>query len=96
MEQLQLRCSKIFSNGGCEILVKSVAQSVPTYTISVFRLPHALCEDLRSMVTNFWWGGDGVERRLHLWSGDKLCRKKEDGGFGFRDITAFNKALVAK
>ena len=41
---------------GKEVLIKAVAQAILTYTISVFKLPDSLCEDLTSMIRNFWWG----------------------------------------
>ena len=39
-----------------EILIKIVAQSIPTYTMSVFQLPLKLCDELDTFVPNF--GGD--------------------------------------
>ena len=41
---------KLLVNVGKEILIKTVAQVVPTYTISVFKLPNILCEEMTSMV----------------------------------------------
>ena len=37
---------KLLAMGGREILIKAVAQAVPTYTVSCFQLPKGLCEDL--------------------------------------------------
>ena len=37
---------KLLSSAGREILIKAVAQAVPTYTMSVFLLPIALCDDM--------------------------------------------------
>ena len=45
---------KLLSKAGKEVLIKVVAQAIPTYTISVFKLPDSLCEDLTSMIRNFW------------------------------------------
>ena len=46
----------VLSRAGKEILIKAVAQSIPTYTISVFQLPMKLCDELNSMYARFWWG----------------------------------------
>ena len=42
-----------FLRQGKEILIKVVAQAIPTYTISCFKLPDTLCEELMSMIRNF-------------------------------------------
>jgi hypothetical protein len=40
---------KLLSNGGREVLLKAVVQSISTYTMSCFRLPDGLCKDLNQM-----------------------------------------------
>ena len=52
---------KLLSVGGREILIKAVAQAVPTYTMGCFLLPKGLCEDIEGMVWNFWWGQKNQE-----------------------------------
>ena len=39
---------------GKEILIKAVAQSIPTYTMSVFQLPLKLCDELDALCAKFW------------------------------------------
>lgn len=39
---LQGSKSKLFSRGGKEILIKSIAQAIPTYTMSYFHLPKCI------------------------------------------------------
>jgi len=46
---------KLLSMGRREILIKAIAQAIPTYTMSYFLLPQGLCDDIESMVRNFWW-----------------------------------------
>lgn len=58
--------SQLFSRGGKEILLKAIVQAIPTYAMSVFRLPKGLCEDLQRQITNYWWGSSNRSRGIHL------------------------------
>ena len=55
---------KMLSMGGKEILIKAIAQAVPTYTMSCFLLPKDLYDDLESMERNFWWGQQQQEKKI--------------------------------
>ena len=44
---------KLLSAGGKEVLIKSVAQSVPVYSMSCFKLPRGLCEHINSLILIF-------------------------------------------
>ena len=45
------------SVGNKEILIKAMAQSIPTYIMSVFQLPASVCDDLTKMMRQYWWEG---------------------------------------
>ena len=47
---------KLLSKAGKEVLIKAVAQAIPTYTMSCFKFPDLLCDELMGMIRNFWWG----------------------------------------
>lgn len=87
---------ELLSRAGREILIKAVAQATPTYTMSCFKLLDSLCMDLNSMVRNFWWGQKENKRKMTWISWDKLCQRKSEGELGFKDLRAFNLALLAK
>lgn len=87
---------QLLSRAGKEILIKAVAQSIPTYTMGVFQLPVKLCNELNAMCARFWWGQVGNERKIHWRSWDVLSQPKREGGMGFRDIRAFNLTMLAK
>lgn len=55
---------KLLSNAGREILIKVVAQAIPTYTMSCFKLLDSLCKELNSMMSNFWWGQKEKKRKM--------------------------------
>jgi hypothetical protein len=84
------------SQAGKEILLKAVVQAIPTYCMSVFKLPKTLCTEINSMMMRFFWGHKEKEKRIHWLSWSKLSTSKAQGGMGFRDIVNFNKALLAK
>ena len=44
------------STGGREILIKVVGEAIPIYSLTYFKLPDSLLDDLHRMMTNFWWG----------------------------------------
>ena len=77
---------KMLSLGGKEILIKAVAQAIPTYTMSCFLLPKGLCEDLERMTRNFWWGQKGEEAKMAWVGWKRMCTSKFEGGMGFRNL----------
>lgn len=84
------------SQGGKEVLIKAVAQSLPTYLMSVFHLPRSVCDDLTRMVRNFWWGAKEGKRKTHWRVWDMMIKPKNRGGMGFRDFRLLNQALLAQ
>ena len=46
---------KLLSKAGKEILIKAVAQSIPTYVMSCFDLTKSLCDELSMMIAKYWW-----------------------------------------
>jgi hypothetical protein len=43
-------------SAGGKVLIKAVAQAIPTYSTSYFKLPRGLCENINGIVRSFWWG----------------------------------------
>jgi hypothetical protein len=86
----------LLSVGGKEILIKSVAHAVPTFSMSCFKLPKGLCEHINSMLRKFWWGCKEGQRRTSWVAWEQMTQPKSVGGLGFRDIELFNLALLAR
>jgi hypothetical protein len=87
---------KILSKAGKEILIKAVAQAIPTFAMGCFDLTKGLCDKISSMIAKFWWSQQDKDNKMHWLSWDKLTQGKKEGGLGFRDIHAFNMAMLAK
>ncbi|KAH9725922.1 putative reverse transcriptase/RNA-dependent DNA polymerase [Citrus sinensis] len=88
--------ANLFSCGGKEVLIKVVAQAVPAYAMSVFKLPLGLCDDMHRAIASFWWGSSRDHKSIHWSKWNNLCQAKSRGGLGFRNLSSFNQALVAK
>ena len=54
------------SKGGKEVLIKSILLALPTYVMSTFLLPLEICENLASVIVQFWWSSNPPKRRIRL------------------------------
>uniref|UniRef100_A0A803Q9F4 Reverse transcriptase domain-containing protein n=1 Tax=Cannabis sativa TaxID=3483 RepID=A0A803Q9F4_CANSA len=71
---------RFLSLAGRTTLVKSVASSIPIYTMSTCRIPLGTCRELDSLIRKFWWtGGNDKQRYMALTSWDKLCHPLVNG-----------------
>ncbi|XP_045789329.1 uncharacterized protein LOC123884299 [Trifolium pratense] len=84
------------SRAGKEILIKAVAQAIPNYIMSCYKLPESCCQEIESMLAKFWWGSKEGKRKIHWMSWERLSKSKKGGGMGFRGISNFNSALLGK
>jgi hypothetical protein len=64
---------RFMSAGAKEVLIKSVAQAIPTYVMGVFKLPATLCEEMTEMIRYFWWSEENGQRKVHWMAWEKLC-----------------------
>ena len=47
---------KFLSKAGREVLIKAIAQSIPTYAMNCFQLPKTWCDEISSLISSYWWG----------------------------------------
>ncbi|WVZ60335.1 hypothetical protein U9M48_010378 [Paspalum notatum var. saurae] len=99
-EKLRKRLSayteKHLSAAAKEVLIKSVAQALPTYIMGAFKLPLGTCDDLTSIIRDFWWGSEKGKRKIAWVAWKDLVMKKCQGGLGFKDMRLFNQAMLAR
>ncbi|XP_019192477.1 PREDICTED: uncharacterized protein LOC109186787 [Ipomoea nil] len=86
---------KLLSQAGKEVLLKSVAQSMPTFSMSVFLLPLNTCTAIERAMNRYWWRAKD-DQGIHWKAWDKLCIPKKYGGLGFKELHAFNLAMLGK
>lgn len=80
---------KTISSARKEVLIKSVAQAVPIYSMSYFKLPRGL-EHLNKLIRQFWWGSKEGKRKPSWVSWKSMIEPKFMGGLGFQDFELFN------
>ncbi|XP_019168364.1 PREDICTED: uncharacterized protein LOC109164064 [Ipomoea nil] len=54
-----------------------------------------VCLAIQRAMNKYWWGS-GTDRRIHWKAWDKLCVPKKYGGLDFKDLRAFNMAMLGK
>lgn len=88
---------KFLSRAGKHVLLKSVIQSLPSYSMQVFLIPASICDRVQKTMNSFWWGCPQESNSGIRWSSwDKMCISKGSGGLGFRKLREFNLSLLAK
>jgi len=87
---------RFLTNKGKETLIKAVAQAIPNYILSCYKMPMGCCRDIDMMLARFWWGSKDEKRKIHWISWDKLSKSKNKGNMGFRGMREFNKSLLGK
>lgn len=56
---------KNISKAGREVLIKNVAQAIPTYSMSLFKIPKTICDRINSALSKYWWGQTRNEKKIH-------------------------------
>jgi hypothetical protein len=63
---------KFLSHAEKEVLLNAVIQAIPTYTMSVFWVPKALCNEINAMISRFWWGHKENDKKVAWMSWEKM------------------------
>jgi hypothetical protein len=79
-----------------ETLIKSVAQDIPTYSMSCYVLEPSTSQKITSATSNYWWSSGIDKRGLHWRNWPDMCIPKSQGGIGICDTMLFNLAMLGK
>lgn len=95
--QIKIWEGKCISRPGKEILVKTVAQTLPSYAMSVFLIPFEITRDIEKSLSKYWWSSSQQNKSSISWmSWDRMAKHKNSGGLGFRNFRNFNVAMLGK
>jgi hypothetical protein len=81
---------------GREVFLKTVIQSIPTHSMSCFKLTKKVCNNLRAIIGKYWWSSSLDRNSLHRVAWNVLTKPKIKGGMGFRKLELFNVAMLGK
>lgn len=85
------------SRAGKAVMIRNVAQSIPSYCMSCFLIPKSLSQEIEKIMNGYWWKSNSSNSRGICWMAwNRLCKSKNRGGLGFTDLHGFNVALVRK
>ncbi|RVW66522.1 putative ribonuclease H protein [Vitis vinifera] len=84
------------SFGGRITLIQSCLTHLPSYFLSLFKIPASVAAKIERMQRDFLWSGVGEGKRDHLVRWDVVCKPKTIGGLGLGNISWRNLALLGK
>ncbi|WJZ91182.1 hypothetical protein VitviT2T_010279 [Vitis vinifera] len=84
------------SLGGRITLIQSSLSHIPSYFLSLFKIPASIASKIEKLQKDFLWSGAGEGKKDHLIRWDVVSRPKELGGLGFGKTSLRNIALFGK
>ncbi|KAJ1440032.1 hypothetical protein SESBI_02265 [Sesbania bispinosa] len=75
---------------------QTVLAALPSYTMQSMLLPKGICSKIEKYCREFIWGDKLSKRAWHTVLWDDFTLPKKMGGWGFKDLFSFNKAMIMK
>ncbi|XP_058733674.1 uncharacterized protein LOC131605319 [Vicia villosa] len=68
------------------VLINSILNAIPLYSLSFYRAPKKVMKEIKSIQRRILWRGVEGGRGISWVSWRNVCKPKEDGGVGIRDV----------
>jgi hypothetical protein len=88
--------NKHISLGGRIVLINSVLNSIPIFHLSFLKLPNKVWKKIVRIQREFLWGGVKGGKKINWVKWSVVCKEKNNGGLGVRDVNLVNLSLLAK
>nr|KYP40876.1 Putative ribonuclease H protein At1g65750 family [Cajanus cajan] len=87
---------RYLSIGGRVTLINAVLNAMPIHFLSFFKAPNSVIKEIVAIQRGFLWRGveDGSKIPWVKW--ETVCKSKDEGGLGIKDVRLFNWALLGK
>ena len=56
---------KLFSKARREVLIKTIAQAIPLYSMGLFKIPKAVGNSINSILAKYWWRQTKDDIKIH-------------------------------
>lgn len=77
-------------------LIGSVLYSITSFWMSAFRLPNQCIQEINSICAAFLWSGPVLSTHKAKISWADVCKPKDEGGLGLRNLTEANNVYCLK
>ena len=77
-------------------LIASILSSMQVYWASVFILPKAVIREINKLLKRFLWCQGEVAKGRAKVSWDNICKPKDQGGLGIKNLQIWNEVLIMK
>ncbi|XP_074326877.1 uncharacterized protein LOC141664822 [Apium graveolens] len=77
MTKVQRWDGRWISKGGKEVLIKQVAQTIPSFAMNVFLLPLEITKEIERVLSKYWWNQGSTQKSgIHRMSWERLSQSK--------------------
>lgn len=77
-------------------LIEAVLRAMPTYFMSLFKVPIRVANSMEKIMRDCLWDGAEGDSHCHVVAWHQVCNPKVMGGLGLGNLRVRNKALVGK
>lgn len=84
------------SIAGRSTLICTCLNNSPIYQMSVYLSPKTVTDKIDKVRRTFFWQGGGTKKKYHLVKWTKICKSKQKGGLGIKDLRKMNVSLLTK
>ncbi|MCI08605.1 RNA-directed DNA polymerase (Reverse transcriptase), partial [Trifolium medium] len=88
--------NKYVSLGGRIVLINAVLSAIPIFYLSFMKMPVKVWKEVVKIQRKFLWGGLSKKNRTCWVKWDDICKSKQEGGLGIRDLRLVNISLLTK
>ncbi|GAU38652.1 hypothetical protein TSUD_276920 [Trifolium subterraneum] len=88
--------NKYISLGGQIVMINAVLNAIPIFYLSFLKMPKKVWRKVVRIQREFLWGGVRGGKKVSWVRWSVVCKEKDKGGLGVRDIRLVNISLLSK